>query len=421
MLMPFPPASSEMRSAFVLDDEPNVGAIVCNALSAAGLKPRSFEDATPFLIQLKREHPELVVLDLALGSTDAVEVIRQLEILQYSGRVLLISGRDEATLDEINEIGLRHGLQMLPALRKPFRMSELKDRLKSEALTLQDAGAKSTGKQEKAEITVDLKEAIDKNWLELWYQPKIDLKSLVVCGAEVLIRARHPLYGLVLPVNLLPPARDPVYGPLTSAIIRRAMADWCILADKKVFTKFAINAPASVFHAPDFVNFVRKLIPRDPRFPGLIVEITEDDVIRDPAYVAEVATQLKLYNISLSIDDFGSAYASLSRLLELPCEELKLDRSFVMDCATNDLKRALCQTVVDLSHSFGLKVCAEGVENMNDLRTLITMGCDVAQGYLFAKPMPLEQLTRTLLAPMSMTGAAHEAEPAMTTPGAIAR
>jgi EAL domain-containing protein (putative c-di-GMP-specific phosphodiesterase class I) len=310
---------------------------------------------------------------------------------------------------------------MLPALRKPFRMSELKDRLKSEALTLQDAGAKSTGKQEKAEITVDLKEAIDKNWLELWYQPKIDLKSLVVCGAEVLIRARHPLYGLVLPVNLLPPARDPVYGPLTSAIIRRAMADWCILADKKVFTKFAINAPASVFHAPDFVNFVRKLIPRDPRFPGLIVEITEDDVIRDPAYVAEVATQLKLYNISLSIDDFGSAYASLSRLLELPCEELKLDRSFVMDCATNDLKRALCQTVVDLSHSFGLKVCAEGVENMNDLRTLITMGCDVAQGYLFAKPMPLEQLTRTLLAPMSMTGAAHEAEPAMTTPGAIAR
>lgn len=402
------PYPAENRSAFVLDDEPNVGAIVCKALAAAGFRPQSFVAETPFLIQVKKECPELVVLDLALGSTDAVEVIRQLEVLRYPGRVLLISGRDEATLEEINEIGLRRGLRMLPALRKPFRVSELKDRLQTEELKSSEASAKPPAKPEKPDITVDLKEAIDKNWLELWYQPKIDLKSLVVCGVEVLIRARHPLYGLVLPVNLLPPARDPLYGPLTSAVIRRAMADWCTLADKKIFTKFAVNAPASVFHAPDFVNFVRKLLPRDRRFPGLIVEITEDEVIRDPAYVAEVATQLKLYNISLSIDDFGSAYASLSRLLELPCEELKLDRSFVADCASNDLKRALCQTVVDLSHRFGLKVCAEGVENMHDLRALVTMGCDIAQGFLFAKPMPLEQLTRTLLAPQDMAGAAHE-------------
>jgi EAL domain-containing protein (putative c-di-GMP-specific phosphodiesterase class I)/CheY-like chemotaxis protein len=382
--------------AFVLDDEPQVGELVCKVLAASGLVPQRFESPVPFLAQLKIAHPVLVVLDLALGQSDAVEVIRDLEIVKYSGRVLLISGRDQATLEEINQIGVRHGLAMLPVLRKPFRPADIKERLLALPAAKPEETASPAGAPNGEKFTVDLEEALENNWLELWYQPKIELPSLTVGGAEVLVRARHPLYGLVLPVSLLPAAGDPRYHPLTSAVIRRAMADWMQLAEGGNFLKLAVNVPTSVLHAPDFVNFVRKLLPRHPEFPGLIVEVTEDDVIRDPGYINEVAAQLKLYNISTSIDDFGSAYASLSRLLELPCAELKIDRQFVSGCGSDALKRALCQTVVDLAHRFDISVCAEGVDDAKDLRTLVEIGCDMAQGYIFAKPMPLESLIKSL-------------------------
>jgi EAL domain-containing protein (putative c-di-GMP-specific phosphodiesterase class I) len=131
-------------------------------------------------------------------------------------------------------------------------------------------------------------------------------------------------------------------------------------------------------------------------FPGLIIEVTEDEIIQDRAWVHEVATQLKLYNISISIDDFGSAYSSLSRLHDLPFSELKLDRSFVSGCSANPLKLGLCRTVVDLARHVGASVCAEGVEEPEDLRSLIELGCDTAQGFLFARPMPADEFAAML-------------------------
>jgi EAL domain-containing protein (putative c-di-GMP-specific phosphodiesterase class I) len=116
--------------------------------------------------------------------------------------------------------------------------------------------------------------------------------------------------------------------------------------------------------------------------------VTEDEAIRDMAWIHEVATQLRLYNIAISVDDFGSAYASLSRIRDLPFREIKLDRCFVTNCAAEPLKRGLCQTVSDLAHCFGASACAEGVETMEDLRCLVDMGFDSAQGVVFARPMP---------------------------------
>jgi EAL domain-containing protein (putative c-di-GMP-specific phosphodiesterase class I) len=143
---------------------------------------------------------------------------------------------------------------------------------------------------------------------------------------------------------------------------------------------------------------IRELLSIDRRFPGLIVEVTEDDIIKDPELIREIATQLKIYNVRISIDDFGSAYSSLSRLLELPCVELKLDRSFVANCSADPQKQTLCRTVIDLAHQFNASVCAEGVETADDLRALIAMGCDVAQGFLFARPMTLGPFAKTLTA-----------------------
>jgi EAL domain-containing protein (putative c-di-GMP-specific phosphodiesterase class I) len=210
------------------------------------------------------------------------------------------------------------------------------------------------------------------------------------------LRARHPEHGVRPPAEFLPTTGDPLYQPLTGFVIRRAMTDWRRFAELGMQLKLSVNVPISVLHTPDFITLVRQHLPTDPTFPGLIAEVTEDEVIRDPEQVHEAATQLKLYNVTISIDDFGSAYSSLSRFLALPCSELKLDRSFVSDCSSDKLKRALCQTAIDLAHRFHIAVCGEGVENAEDLRALIDMGCDTVQGFLFARPMTADELVQML-------------------------
>jgi EAL domain-containing protein (putative c-di-GMP-specific phosphodiesterase class I) len=210
---------------------------------------------------------------------------------------------------------------------------------------------------------------------------------MTVCGAEALLRARHPDHGIVSPANFLPAARSGLYQPLTKFVVLRAMADWDIFAEQGQLLKLSINIPLSTLHSPAIVELIRNSLPKKPHFPGLIIEVTEGDMLLDPTGIREVATQLKLYNVVLSIDNFGGAHSPLTRLRDLPCAELKLDRSYVAGCATDGAKQSVCAAAIELAHGFGLTVCAKGVENVEDLRTLIELGCHSAQGFLFSKPM----------------------------------
>jgi EAL domain-containing protein (putative c-di-GMP-specific phosphodiesterase class I) len=184
---------------------------------------------------------------------------------------------------------------------------------------------------------------------------------------------------------------------LTKFVVLQAMADWDIFAEQGQTLKLSINVPLSTLQLPAFVELVRNSLPKKPHFPGLIVEVTEGDMLLDPSGIREVATQLKLYGVVLSIDDFGGAHSSLSRLRDLPCAELKLDRSYVAGCATDGAKQSVCAAAIELAHGFGLTVCAKGVENVEDLRTLIDLGCHSAQGFLFSKPMDSLSFIRMLL------------------------
>lgn len=384
--------------AFVLDDDPQIGALVCAALKACGFVPEQFTSPEPFLTQLKTAAPDLIVLDLSLGQSDAIEVIRELETGKYQGKVLLISGRDETTLNEIARIGERRGLAMLPSLKKPFRPRDVKERLSNNAASPAQAEAENSrlGPNVPSPI-VELREALRSNWVELWYQPKIDLRSFSICGAEGLVRARHPVHGVILPNRLLPPTGDPAYQPLAKFAVLRTSADWVRFAERGLRLNLAMNAPVSIINTPAFVGYVRSVLPSDPTFPGLTIEVTEDELIRDSEAIREIATQLKLYNIGLSIDDFGSGCAALSRLQDLPFVEIKIDRSFVSGCASDQLKHSLCRSVIELAHQLGSTCCAEGVETIEDLHALVDMQCDTAQGFLFAKAMPAAELASGLL------------------------
>jgi EAL domain-containing protein (putative c-di-GMP-specific phosphodiesterase class I) len=357
-----------------------------------GLEAWQFGEPAQFFKSLRVSRPKLVVLDLALGKSDAVEVLQQLQELKFSGKVLLVSGRDERTISDIEKIGRMRGLAMLPSLPKPFRAVDLKSRWLQEPARAETASAaKPSGR-----ISIALADAIREGWLEVWYQPKINLRSLTVFGAEALIRARHPSHGVIGPADLLPPAGDPLYLPLSIFILHSVMKDWRLFAEQGYPLKLAINAPASVIGMRSFVDEVRQSISYDRNFPGLIIEITEDEVIADLEGIGEVIAQLSLHNTTISIDDFGTAHSSLSRVKDLPFCEIKLDRSFVAGCASDPLKRGLCQTVVDLAHRFQASTCAEGIETIEDLRCLVSMGFDSGQGYLFAKPMPRDDFLNSL-------------------------
>jgi EAL domain-containing protein (putative c-di-GMP-specific phosphodiesterase class I)/FixJ family two-component response regulator len=380
------------RHAFVVDDEPQVRAFVARALIAAGFVPHEFSRVPEVEAALTLFNPQVIVLDLSLGGSDAVEMMQSLAASRFGGKILLVSGHDPATLDEARKIGERRGLSVLPFLHKPFRLEEMKERLSH----VTEPNGVTTGGTE-------LETALQHNWLELWYQPKIDLRSMTICGAEALVRLRHPERGIVPPADFLPPPGDRLYGPLTDFVVRRALADWSSFAawpsvgGEWTAKRLAINVPASILQNAGFVNNVRRHLPAHPQFPGLIVEITESEAVGNAEHAREIAVQLKLYNVHVSVDDFGIGFSSLARLNELPFAELKLDRRFVDGCSTDERKRSVCETVVDLAHRSRLTAVAEGVETAEDLDALKAMGYDVAQGYLFAKPMQSGEFVRSFV------------------------
>ena len=144
------------------------------------------------------------------------------------------------------------------------------------------------------------------------------------------------------------------------------------------------------------VQIVSENRPRSENWPGLILEITEDQIVRDIAVAQRVAPELKACGVSIAIDDFGAGYSSFSSLRAVPFAELKVDTSFVKNCATDANNAAICQTAIDLAHRFGSVAVAEGIESMTDLQALVVMGCDFGQGMLVAPPMTRERFLELL-------------------------
>jgi EAL domain-containing protein (putative c-di-GMP-specific phosphodiesterase class I) len=217
-----------------------------------------------------------------------------------------------------------------------------------------------------------------------------------VGGAEALIRLRDPMRGILQPAEFLPPSGDPLHHPLADFVIRRALIDWQFLATESTPLRLSINIPISIFETPEFVANLRKYLPQTNGFPGLIVELTEDEVISDPDLAREVAIQLKLYNIDVAIDDFGIGYSTLEQAELLPFAELKIDRSKVDGCGRGPAQHRECSEIVTLAHRLGMTAVAEGVEDMNDLQSLVEMGCDMAQGFALASPMEREVFKKWL-------------------------
>jgi EAL domain-containing protein (putative c-di-GMP-specific phosphodiesterase class I) len=241
-----------------------------------------------------------------------------------------------------------------------------------------------------AEVT--LADVLRNDWFELFYQPKIHLKSMRLYGAEALVRARHPQRGVLPPGVFLPGAGEADMLVLTERVIRTALRDWEDCAACGMSVRFAVNVPVSALVKLPIADIVRSEKPRAENWPGLILEVTEDEIINDLKLANDAAERLQASQCTLALDDFGAGYSSIARLRQLPFSELKIDRAYVTNCHIDRVNAGLCEVFVELAKRFGLKTVAEGIELTHESHKLQALGCDIGQGYLFAKPMSKGQL-----------------------------
>jgi diguanylate cyclase (GGDEF)-like protein len=247
-------------------------------------------------------------------------------------------------------------------------------------------------------LVTELRPAIADDQLVLHYQPQASFADGRVRSLEALVRWQHPTLGLLYPDRFLPLVEQTdLIDKLTTWVLSRALRDLRTLHRLDPGLRVAVNVSARTIGRIAFAGeVIDQLVALDVSGERLIIEVTETDLLADPARAAEVLGALADAGVRTSLDDFGRGSTSLGYLSALPLDELKIDKSFVLDMLENTAHAAIVRSIIDLGHNLALQVVAEGVETADVHARLRDAGCDIAQGFLLARPMPLEALERWL-------------------------
>ncbi|MGA7498086.1 MAG: EAL domain-containing protein, partial [Isosphaeraceae bacterium] len=240
------------------------------------------------------------------------------------------------------------------------------------------------------DLMFELRKAIETDQLLLYFQPKIDLRTMRVDGVEALVRWPHPRRGLLAPDETIPVAEQSgLMKALTLWVLDAAVRQSCEWHRAGIELDMAVNLPPDTLVDRDFLQVLaRKEEAADLVTARLILEITEATLVSQPERSRVALDQIHEMGVRISIDDFGTGYSSLAYLNELPVDELKIDQGLVRGMAANDRGECIVRMIVELGHNLGLQVVAEGVEGREDLESLIGLGCDHAQGFFFSQPLP---------------------------------
>jgi EAL domain-containing protein (putative c-di-GMP-specific phosphodiesterase class I) len=381
--------SGERRSplAFIIDEEPSIRQFVSLILQGSGVDTIEFIDGASFRETPITRAPEVVFLNVNLEAQDAVHSIETLSNSNFAGAVQLISNRGSAVLDTVRQAGEQMKIRMLPVLKKPFETSTIQKIMSELKL---GHGPASSG------VKIRLAEALKNNWVEFWYQPKIDLRRKQLAGAEAFARVCHPEHGVLTPQSFMPDADEASVLTLAERALVSALKSGLNLSRFGVNLRIAINVPVKCLVKLPVGQIVREHRPQADEWPGLMIDVTEEQIVSEITLANELSKTFAEHNVKLAIDDFGKGYASLMKLKELPFAEMKLDRSFVIGCGTDRVHAPICKTVIDLAHSFGALAVGIGLEKASDTMALVSMGCDLGQGFLFGQPMPEERFIALL-------------------------
>ncbi|NND53412.1 MAG: EAL domain-containing protein [Gammaproteobacteria bacterium] len=242
-------------------------------------------------------------------------------------------------------------------------------------------------------ILGDMRRACRENELEIYLQPKVELSSTQVCGAEALLRWNHPELGQIAPFEFIPLAeRAGCIGMLTEWMLGRAVAQARSWHDQGINLPIAVNLSAQDLLSENLISLLENELDANKMKPDcLVLEITEEALVTDIDYAIKILERLRDMGFRTSMDDFGTGYSSLGHLQRLPIDEIKVDRSFVGNLPEHSQNAAIVRAIINMAHNLGLEVVAEGVETSPALRWLREEGCERAQGYFLSKPMPVDE------------------------------
>ncbi len=363
----------------IVDDEAGIRDYLGTVAEKLGFEVHATGDANHFADIAQEFKPTALILDLNMPGSDGIELLRYLAKEQSEVQVLLISGEDSRVLNAAERLGSLQGLHMVGALQKPICLPELEAILKRvmrETVT-----------------EADLAKAIKSGDLLLNYQPKLSCSRdgvWSISGAEALVRWRHQELGILMPASFISMAeKTGLIGPLTDAVLRETLEQSAIWSEHGLDMNIAVNIAPQLLTDIEFPDKLSSLL-HQYGVPGtnLTLEITETAIMKNVEMIIDVLARLRLKGIKLSIDDFGTGYSSLKQLFYMPFNELKIDRSFVMEIPSSREARTIVKAIIQLAHNLNMSVCAEGVESQEVLKFLESADCKCIQGYFVCEPVP---------------------------------
>jgi EAL domain-containing protein (putative c-di-GMP-specific phosphodiesterase class I)/DNA-binding NarL/FixJ family response regulator len=377
-----------MKHLLLIDDSTDMGDMIAGIAAPLGY---ACEHATTFagFTAVLAQNTDIIVVDLMMPDVDGIEVLRYLGAQQCRAGIILHSGAHLRVLSVAEELARSLGLRVLGRLPKPLARGALEAILSHELSVVSSEGiGKPTARTTTRE---DLRRALTEKQLVTHYQPQIDIKSGAPVGVEVLVRWQHPLHGLLFPDAFITQCESwNLIDSLTWAVVDVAFADAKAFAARGWNPTFSINVSALSLHdvkLPDLLIARARAAAITPS--RIIIEITESGMIRRESAVLDTLARLRLHGFSLSIDDFGTGFSMMHQLKRVPADEIKIDKEFVQVMAHDQDARIIVSKTIEIGHDMGMKVVAEGVETQEQLQILTELDCDLVQGYLFARPMPM--------------------------------
>jgi EAL domain-containing protein (putative c-di-GMP-specific phosphodiesterase class I)/FixJ family two-component response regulator len=381
------------RRILILDDDAAVGQTIQWIAESLGFEAEFVTRPDEFFGRLERINPDIITIDLIMPELDGVEIMRLLGERKCHAKIVISSGMGTRVLDAAQRSATEHGLSIAGVVSKPISKEALRALVgEGSERNLPETDSLTSAPITELEVTPqDLQSALDHHEFVLFYQPKIECKSGSLAGFEALVRWQHPGNDMIMPDRFIRIAEQSgLIDALTEQVFYQSI-EWFSESFPGSERKLSLNISARSLVDLYQVDKLSKICSMYQIAPErIVIELTETSAMGDSVLSLDLMTRFRVKGFQLSIDDFGTGYSSMVQLVRLPFSEIKVDKSFVMNAQKSQESRNVIKSVIDLGHSLGLQVTAEGVEDQQTLNYLISQGCDFAQGYLIARPMPGE-------------------------------